>query len=181
MMLRGSLLALVLVLAVGSSYAGPRRVACRAAGRSCLQAANTAFATARSACVAFPVGPERRGCVKAARAVRATARQACRAALRRCVGAGGGGGGGGSGSCNASHAADWLATVNLYRGLANLPAVTERTDLSAADAQHAQYMVANDEIGHSEDPAKSGYTDAGNAAAQHSNVAGTSDASAGFG
>jgi hypothetical protein len=71
--------------------------------------------------------------------------------------------------------------VNLYRGLANLPAVTERTDLSASDAQHAQYMVANDEIGHSEDPAKPGYTAEGDTAAQHSNVAGSSDASAGFG
>jgi uncharacterized protein YkwD len=192
MMPRLPLLALTVAL-VASPATGvlrPRRVACRATNKSCVRAANGVFATARSSCVAEPVGPDRRTCLKTARAARATARQACRTALKGCLGGtggggggggSGGGGGGGSGSCNASSAADWLATVNLYRGLANLPAVTERTDLSAADLLHAQYMVANDEIGHSEDPANPGYSDTGNTAAQHSNVAGSSDATVGFG
>ena len=187
MMRRLLLLALAVTCIGVPAEGGPggRRLACRAANKTCRQAAIAGFASARAICLEEPVGPDRRLCFEGARAVRAGARLDCRSELRSCLagagGGGGGGGGGGSGGCDGSSAADWLATVNLYRGVANLPAVTELTDLSSGDALHAQYMVANDEIGHSEDPAKSGYSAAGNAAAQHSNVAGTSDQSAGFG
>src|SRR4051812_41427536 len=48
---------------------------------------------------------------------------------------------------------NWLAVVSYYRSLAGLPPVTEKTSLSADDQKHAKYMVKNQVIGHSEDPA----------------------------
>ncbi len=71
--------------------------------------------------------------------------------------------------------------MNLYRNLAGLPVIPEDPALSAAAQLHAEYAVRNDEIGHTEDPGKPGYTPAGAAAAAASNVAGTSAADAGFG
>ena len=65
----------------------------------------------------------------------------------------------------------WLDYVNSLRANANLPSVTENTTWSAGDLAHAQYMVTNNTIGHSETPGNPGYSDAGNTAAQNGNVA----------
>jgi hypothetical protein len=66
----------------------------------------------------------------------------------------------------------WLASVNYYRATANLPRVSVDSALSRGAQKHAEYMVRNDYIGHSEDPGKPGYSVLGNQAAAHSNVAG---------
>jgi uncharacterized protein YkwD len=64
----------------------------------------------------------------------------------------------------------WLAYVNAFRNQASLPALSENPDWSYGDRLHAQYMVKNDIIGHSEDPANPWYTPEGDAAAGNSNV-----------
>src|SRR5688500_11587664 len=66
----------------------------------------------------------------------------------------------------------WLTTVNYYRATANLPRVSVDEGLSRGAQKHAEYMVRNDYIGHSEDPGKPGYSALGNEAGLHSNVAG---------
>jgi hypothetical protein len=65
----------------------------------------------------------------------------------------------------------WLDYVNSLRAIANLPPVTENPTWSAGDLAHAQYMVLNNTIGHSETMGNPGYSDAGNLAAQSGNVA----------
>jgi uncharacterized repeat protein (TIGR01451 family) len=75
-------------------------------------------------------------------------------------------------------AAGWLAYLNYYRILANLPALTENPGWSAAAAQHACYMVKNDYIGHDEPDAQGGcFSQDGVVVAAKSNVMGTSDIS----
>jgi hypothetical protein len=69
---------------------------------------------------------------------------------------------------------DWLTVVNYYRATAYLPPVTASDLLSRGAQLHAEYMVRNDSIGHSEDPTRPGYTVEGNTAAGSSNVAGGS-------
>jgi hypothetical protein len=70
------------------------------------------------------------------------------------------------------HAAPpWLDYVNSLRANANLPPVTENPTWSAGDLAHAQYMVLNNTIGHSETAGNPGYSDAGNQAAMNGNVA----------
>ncbi len=64
----------------------------------------------------------------------------------------------------------WLAYVNTYRALANLPSVTENPTWSDGDWKHARYMVKNDVISHSEDPGNPWYTPEGLAAAQNGNT-----------
>lgn len=64
----------------------------------------------------------------------------------------------------------WLTYLNSIRTLANLPSVTEVSLWSAQDALHARYMVKNQFLGHSEDPANLFYTADGNTAAQNGNV-----------
>jgi uncharacterized protein YkwD len=96
-----------------------------------------------------------------------------------CGGGGGGGGGGGQGQCKSKEA-DWLATLNLYRHLANLPVVTERTEWSAGDQAHATYTAKEDTVGHTEDPMNASYTAAGAEAAANGNVAGHSSPDQGF-
>ncbi|MCA1706887.1 MAG: CAP domain-containing protein [Actinobacteria bacterium] len=66
--------------------------------------------------------------------------------------------------------AEWLGVVNYYRGLANLPPVTEKASLSENDLKHAKYMVKNQVIGHSEDPSLPFYTIGGDLAARNSNL-----------
>lgn len=71
-----------------------------------------------------------------------------------------------------SPTAPWLQVVNYYRAMAGVPPVTQTTvtsDMTGA-AKHACYMLYNN-IGHSEDPAKYGYSPEGAKAAQESNVA----------
>lgn len=70
---------------------------------------------------------------------------------------------------------DWLSVVNYYRATAYLPPVTASDALSRGAQLHAEYMVRNDSIGHSEDPTKPGFTVEGNTAAASSNVAGGSE------
>ena len=70
---------------------------------------------------------------------------------------------------------DWLSVVNYYRATAYLPPVTASAALSNGAQLHAEYMVRNDSIGHSEDPTKPGFTVEGNIAAGSSNVAGGSE------
>ncbi len=67
--------------------------------------------------------------------------------------------------------ADWLGRLNYYRAAAGLPAVVEDPALTAADALHIHYMLLNpDQYEHNETPSRPGYTAAGQAAAQGSNL-----------
>jgi hypothetical protein len=73
--------------------------------------------------------------------------------------------------------APYLAYVNTFRALANVPALTEDTTtiaggapLAVGDCNHSRYVV-KDTIRHDEDPANPWYTAAGNAAGQRGNVA----------
>lgn len=143
------------------------KTACKTTKASCLTASATTYAAARAVCRSLPDPSARKACLKAARSARASANAACKASFRTCKSACAGGGG--SGACG-SHAGGWLATVNAYRALAGLGAVTEDPTFSAGDLEHAQYMVQNDVIGHSEDAGLPGYTDDGNLAASKSNV-----------
>jgi hypothetical protein len=68
---------------------------------------------------------------------------------------------------------DWLAYVNYYRALANLPEVVENSVFSNGDFLHARYMVKNDTLDHFENPNNPWYTPEGNAAAGSSNLAGS--------
>jgi len=154
--------------------ATPCRTACRIAKQSCFGTAVDDFSTARSACLALSTPTDRRPCLQSAKGVRAAAKHACRATFVACkLGCGST-----PGTCDASTAGGWLATVNLYRGLAGLAGVTENSDWSAGDLAHAHYMVETDTIGHSEDPGSPFYTPEGDTAARNSNVAGTSDLNA---
>jgi len=66
---------------------------------------------------------------------------------------------------------DWLARFNYYRAAAGLPLVVEDATLTAADALHIQYMLLNhDQTEHNETSGRPGYTPAGQAAAQGSNL-----------
>ena len=56
---------------------------------------------------------------------------------------------------------NWLEAVNYYRAVAGLPSVTENVTYSDGTWKHARYMVKNDYIGHSEDPANPWYTPEG--------------------
>ena len=65
----------------------------------------------------------------------------------------------------------WLQTVNAYRSQAGMPAVTEDPALSAADLVHVKYMAATQTLTHAENPASPYYTDTGNQAGLHSDLA----------
>ncbi len=65
---------------------------------------------------------------------------------------------------------DWLAYVNYYRALAELPPVTENVDWSYGDWLHARYMVKNDVVGHTEEPGNPWYTPEGDEASKFCNV-----------
>ncbi|TMA95394.1 MAG: CAP domain-containing protein [Deltaproteobacteria bacterium] len=167
-------LALVPLVAGTVRAVNPCRAACRLAKQTCLGEATAGFSTARNACLDLSTPAERRQCVQAAKVRRAAAKRTCRDAFGTCkLGCGSG-----SGTCDASSAGGWLATVNLYRGLAGLASVTERPEWSDGDLKHARYMVETDTIGHSEDPGSPFYTSEGDTAARNSNVAGTSDLNA---
>ncbi len=65
---------------------------------------------------------------------------------------------------------DWLGYLNGLRAIGGIPSVSETASWSSGCTLHARYMVKNDVIGHSEDPANPWYTAEGAAAAQNSNV-----------
>src|SRR5262245_5594190 len=113
---------LALALATSRAVAAPNpcRAACKATRATCLGSAQGAFVAARQGCKLVADAADRHACVKAARTARATARGTCRAAFKPCAAACTGTGG----ACR-SHAGGWLATVNAYRALADLPAVAE--------------------------------------------------------
>jgi uncharacterized protein YkwD len=74
---------------------------------------------------------------------------------------------------------DWLGRLNYYRALANLPPVSENTAWSAGGAEHARYVVKNNEITHYQDPAKPYATAAGAEAGRSGNVMAHSNAGIG--
>lgn len=61
----------------------------------------------------------------------------------------------------------WLATLNAYRALGRLPAVTENPAWTEGEILHSRYSVMNDELGHSEDPSNEWYTPEGDEAANN--------------
>ena len=65
---------------------------------------------------------------------------------------------------------DWLSLVNQYRATAGLPPVSESPILSAGDAAHAQYLVLNNAVGHTESSLLPFFSAAGLAAGQASDV-----------
>ncbi|MCU1502057.1 MAG: hypothetical protein JWM12_1411 [Ilumatobacteraceae bacterium] len=67
-------------------------------------------------------------------------------------------------------AADWLTSVNYYRAMSGLPAVSEDPSLSVGAQQHSCYMLQNG-ISHDEVPGNPGYTVAGDSAGNNGNVA----------
>jgi hypothetical protein len=76
----------------------------------------------------------------------------------------------------AQAASSWLDRLNFYRATALLPPVVEDPVLSGAVRQHAQYMLANGVVKHSEDRRAAGATVEGAAAAAASNLAGSARA-----
>ena len=179
-------LAAVLLVTLAPAPAAAKnacRVACKTTGKACIAPVKAAFVATRTTCKAGPPGAERKACIATARGTRDTDKAACVATRTQCLagcGTGGGGGGGGGGQCKSKEA-DWLATLNLYRHLANLPVVTERTEWSAGDQAHATYTAKEDTVGHTEEPTSPSYTAAGAEAAANGNVAGHSSPDQGFG
>jgi uncharacterized protein YkwD len=70
----------------------------------------------------------------------------------------------------ATREPQWLARMNYFRAMADLPAVSEDPLLSKGDFNHARYMVKNNAqpnaSAHDEDPDNPWYTPEGRAAAQ---------------
>lgn len=166
------LVALLLAVASPARAADPCKSACKAAKKSCLQAAAGAYATAKAVCIADVV--TRKTCLASARAERAGARSACKVVLKNCKQVCVGGSGGGE-TCRASAFGDWLSTVNGWRALAGLPPVVENPAWSEGALAHARYVVREDQVGHTEDTSSPDYTANGVLAAQNGNVAGTTD------
>lgn len=67
-------------------------------------------------------------------------------------------------------ATDWRTVLNYYRASARLPALAENTSWSSGAAQHAQYMVQNEVLAATEDPANPWYSPAGATEAGNSNL-----------
>ena len=66
--------------------------------------------------------------------------------------------------------APWLTTVNYYRAMSGLAAVTENTTWSQGATNHSCYMLYNG-ISHDEIPGRQGYTTSGDNAGNNGNVA----------
>jgi uncharacterized protein YkwD len=67
-------------------------------------------------------------------------------------------------------ATDWYDVLLYYRASARLPALAENTTWSAGAVNHAAYMVTNDVLAYTEDPATPGYTTSGATEAANSNL-----------
>lgn len=108
-------------------------------------------------------------------------------------GCSGGGGGGSTGTApvpsatpsaspspSPSPTAGWLSYLNNIRAVGGLPAVTENSSWTDGIYKHAIYMVKNDVIGHSEDPANPYYTPEGDTAAANCNLYASSSTSGNY-
>lgn len=69
----------------------------------------------------------------------------------------------------------WLRYVNSYRAMAELSPLAENSTWSAGCWLHARYIVKNNELQHTEDPANPWYSLEGLFAAEASNLAGGGD------
>jgi uncharacterized protein YkwD len=175
------LILLTLALAgVAQAAKNPCKLACTTAQRACVVPFQLAFIATKAACHVLPTGAERKPCLAAARLTRATGKASCKTVKHTCVAGCGSGNGTPQGGCG-SHEADWLATVNLYRGLGGLAPVTERAEWSAGDLAHATYTAKEDVIGHTENPSSPNYTAEGATAAANGNVAANSSPMQGYG
>jgi uncharacterized protein YkwD len=77
--------------------------------------------------------------------------------------------------------ANWLAYLNLFREMGNLPRLQGEESLSEGSQLHSQYMVLYDEpVAHKEDPIKDLYTIPGDNAAQNSNIFATTQMEADY-
>jgi uncharacterized protein YkwD len=65
---------------------------------------------------------------------------------------------------------DWLAYVNYYRNLANVPAVTAEATLNDNCFQHARYMAENNHLTHNQNPNLPWASPAGQICAQKGNA-----------
>jgi len=65
---------------------------------------------------------------------------------------------------------DWHAVLAYYRASAHLPGLGENTTWSSGAADHARYMVENDVLANSENPATPFYTTQGATEAANSNL-----------
>jgi uncharacterized protein YkwD len=72
----------------------------------------------------------------------------------------------------------WLKYVNGYRAMAGLPSLVENSTWSSGCWLHARYIVKNDDLQHTEDPANPWYTLEGLFAAESSNLAGDGNVNA---
>lgn len=75
---------------------------------------------------------------------------------------------------------DWLTYVNGFRTASGLTSLSENSEWSQGAWLHGRYMVKNDIVTHSEDPANAWYTVEGADAADSGNVVVSSQASADF-
>lgn len=76
---------------------------------------------------------------------------------------------------------DWLAYLNLFRELADLPRLQGEEQISEGSQLHSRYMVMYDEpIAHSESPEKDLYTPPGDNAARNSNIYSTTEVEANY-
>lgn len=76
---------------------------------------------------------------------------------------------------------DWLAYVNLFREMANLPRLQSDEPLSEGSELHSRYMVLHDEPDvHYEEPEKYLYTPAGDQAAENGNIFSTTELEADY-
>ncbi len=67
-------------------------------------------------------------------------------------------------------ATDWRSVLSYYRASARLPALSENTNWSVGAANHAHYMVSNDVLANTENPATPWYSSAGATEAANSNL-----------
>jgi len=68
-------------------------------------------------------------------------------------------------------AGGWLQQVNHFRQGSHLPPVSENESWSQGAWLHSRYMVMEDDVSHSEDPASPWYTVEGDLAGQNGNIA----------
>ena len=78
-------------------------------------------------------------------------------------------------------APQWLSYLNRFRAMANLPPFSDREALNLGSRLHSQYMVVNDKpIAHGEDKNNPYYDEAGDQAAENSNIFATSQLEADY-